>query len=347
MAPQARAFFDMLSSIVADPKPSGIPKIEIPDLDLPVPPAQRSAPPAPRVMSAPPVSRPASLSPSAAADLGGDFGGMEIERGMSAPPASHARPGGYPNVAIEMGPSTTGDAFDMGMEIERGGGMSPGSLPPSITTSRHPGATSGRPSSPSSGSGLDIAYGRSDLDRARRNAGPAEPGIGEKILGVAISLIVCLGAVGALAKFAHKSGRSVIGLLPRAFDATSTVQSGAIAGSLLILAIGVGFVGVKGRHRSYAMILSAAALLIGSLAMVTVTLISTEEHPTPPDGALLMPWVIPAALVLLGLGMAGKGLPLFLQGGARRVLTLVVALIGGALIFGGIELSAFASRIPF
>lgn len=324
---------------------------QIPDLDLPVP----SAPPAsrPNVSAAPAPSgaekKVPSLAPGALADLGGDFGG-EIERGpaVSAPPASRSSGrAGYPNVAIDMSPSSMGGgAFgdDFGMEIERGGGLS---APPAIS-SRSPaaGVHSAPPlSRPSGGgSGLDVAYQRSDLQRRARVADA--PGVGERILAGVLSLVICVGVAGALFKFVHRAGRSVIGLLPHAFDASSTVQSGVVAGSLLVLAIAVGFIGVKAHPRSYAMIGSAATLLIASLAMVTVTLVSTEQNPMPPDGALLIPFALPAAVALLGLGIAWRGVPLFLRGGARRVLTLLVATIGGGLLFAAIEFSALASRIP-
>ena len=49
------------------------------------------------------------------------------------------------------------------------------------------------------------------------------------------------------------------------------------------------------------MIGSGGTWLLASLAMITVTLVATDEHPTPPDGALLIPYVVPLGLLLLGL----------------------------------------------
>ena len=80
--------------------------------------------------------------------------------------------------------------------------------------------------------------------------------------------------------------------------------------------------------------------------MVTVTLVSTEEHPAPPDGALLIPYVVPFAILMLGLGVAGRGPSLFLRGGARRASSVLAAVAGGAIAFAAVELSALASRLP-
>lgn len=200
---------------------------------------------------------------------------------------------------------------------------------------------SGRPS----GSGLDVAYQRAD--RAPRPVAPRGPSTGAKVGALAVTAIVFVGSVAGLLKVVHRAGRSVVGLLPRAFDATSTVSSGAVAISLLIAAITVGFIGVKGHPRSWAMISSAASLLIGSLAMVTVTLVSTEENPTPPDGALLMPWVVPMGLAFLGLGIAGRAMSMFAWGGVkRRVLAPLLAILAAVVFFGGVELSALGARLP-
>ena len=265
---------------------------------------------------------------------------MALERGpASAPPASASRlPAGNgkgDGVAISIS-----NDDDFGMEIERGGAIA--SLPPASTG--RPMATasaSGRPAS--SGPGLDVTYRRLDLKRIVETG----PSTGVKIAARAVPLVFFLATSAALQNLAHRSGgRDVMSLLPHAFDATSTVQSGSCAIGALVLAIAIGFIAVKSRPRSYAMFASAAALLVASLAMVTVTLVSTEENPIPPDGALLIPYVVPAAVFFLGLGIAGRGPSLFLAGGARRIGAVVAAMAGGALVFAAIEISALAARLP-
>lgn len=230
------------------------------------------------------------------------------------------------------------------MEIERGGAMTSltptsSARPSGAATSAPPGG-SGRPRADVSG--LDVAYRRLD-------ARPVEvgPSLGERIAGWTIPLVLLVGTIALLVKVAHQpGGRSVLRLLPHAFDASSTIQSGAAAIGALIGAIAIGFIGVKATPRSYAMIGSAAALLVASLAMVTVTLVSTDEEPIPPDGALLIPYVVPLAIFLLGLGVAGRGPSLFFGGGARRLGAALAGSLGGALVFAAIELSAIAARLP-
>jgi hypothetical protein len=267
---------------------------------------------------------------------------MSLERGpaLFSPPASRQPPAR--EVAIQIG----GDDDDFGLEIERGGalvGVTPASSmrPGGPASARPAPTTSGRPASLASG--LEVAYKRFDLERrAPVDEGPSAK---EKALAWVVTVLAFLGMGALLFKLAHRQGgRSLIAMLPHAFDATTTVQSGAVSLVALALAIAIGFIGVKARPRSWAMFGSAVMILLASLAMVTVTLVSTEEHPAPPDGALLIPYVVPASLVLLGLGVARRGVGLFLDGGGRRAATVLVAAVGGALVFAGIELSALASR---
>ena len=92
-------------------------------------------------------------------------------------------------------------------------------------------------------------------------------------------------------------------------------------------------------------ILSGAALLLLSLAMVTVTLASTGDNPTPPDGALLVPFLAPAVLALLGLGLWGRAARIFTRAyGARKLGGLPLALIAGGLAFAAFEISKLAAR---
>jgi hypothetical protein len=298
--------------------------LAIPDLDLPPPSVKTSGRPQPVISNKP--------APPAAAD----FGGIEIERGggLSAPPSGAMR--AAPHVAIEIG---GGDDFDM--ELERGGAIV--SQPPASSgrpiASRAPASMSGRPQT----SGLDVAYRRMD-PKVVVATGPSSA---QKVLARVLPLVMFVGTIAGLVKVAHRpGGLHVLSLMPHAFDASSTAQSGGFAGGALVLAIGLGFVGLTLRPRSYAFVVSAAALVITSLAMVTVTLVSTDEHPGPPDGALLIPYVLPFAVLAIGFGLAGRGRHLFLRGGASRGLALLAALGGGAVVFAAIEISKLASRLP-
>jgi hypothetical protein len=269
---------------------------------------------------------------------------MDLERGpaLSAPPAAMTAaraPGAARPVTIDIG---GGDELDM--EIERGGAMV--SLPPASSgrpgaavSNRPPTSVSGRPGA----SGLDVAYRRLDA----RPVVAKGPSFAQKLVAWTLPTALCLGTIAGLLKLAHRAGgRSITSFMPHAFDASSTTQSGAVAAAALVLAIALGFTGLKLTPRSYAMVGSATALVLTSLAMVTVTLVSTEEHPTPPDGALLIPYVVPLGILLLGLGIAGRGPSQFLRGGARRAVSVISGLAGGAIAFAAIEISALASRLP-
>lgn len=268
-------------------------------------------------------------------DSGNDFD-MALERSNITSPAASPQPSRQ--VAISIG-----ETNEFEMEFERTG---PFMAPPTSGRPIASGSVSNRPniSARPASSGLDVAYQRSDLEPREVAAGPSS---GEKIAAYALTAVGFGGAIAALWKVAHRhGGRSVSGLLPHAFDASSSVQSGAFALGALVAAIALGFVGLKTRPRSNAMIVAAGMLIIASLAMVTVTLVSLDEHPQAPDGALLIPYVLPLALLLFGVGIAGRGVPIFLRGGIRRGASILVGAIGGALVFGAIELSAIASRFP-
>lgn len=297
---------------------------DVPDLDLPPPNAPPSRP------------KPDAEPPRAQAELGDDFG-SDFERGMAPPPTAAAARVASPQVSIDLK-----DDDDFDMEIERGGAL----VSVSPSSSLRSGPTSNRPAnarSRASGSGLEIAYRRMDAV-ARVARGPSTT---VKVLAWTLPIALFVGTLAGLVKLAHRAGgRDLVRLVPRAFDASSTVQSGAVAGGALVLAIALGFLGLKLRPRSYAMLGSAAALVLTSLAMVTVMLVSTEEHAAPPDGALLIPYVVPLAILMLGFGVAGRGPSLFLRGGGRRASGVLAAVTGGALAFAAIELSALASRLP-
>ena len=94
--------------------------------------------------------------------------------------------------------------------------------------------------------------------------------------------------------------------LPHAFDGTSATESGALALVSLVVAVTVVFVGLRIRPHAWAIVVAGGMLLLLALAMVTVTLASTGENRTPPDGALLVPYLLPGGLVLLALGIAGR-----------------------------------------
>ncbi|MBX3225788.1 MAG: hypothetical protein KIT84_30575 [Labilithrix sp.] len=299
----------------------------VPDLDLPASGASSKRPAAP---TAP--ARPAAPASGDDDDL---FGGG-IERGISAaaPVASNPHHQGKA-VAIQFGAAEDDDPF--GDAIERGAGTF--SSPPASAPSRAS-ASSRAPVPIASGpASLDLAYKPTNTARAAE-----EPDVSflESAGARVVPLVGCIAVVAAALKFLHRPGRFAIGgLLPHALDASSTVQSGVFAGVALILAIGVGYYGFKTRPRSWAIVTAGALFLIASLAVVTVTLVSLEEAPSPADGGRLIPYVVPLAVLLFGLGVTSRGIEPFLDGGARRALSFGLGLLGGAIVYAGMALSAF------
>lgn len=282
---------------------------EIPDLDLPTS-SQR-----PAASTSTPARAPAP-------DSGSDLFGGGIERGTgSLPPPTSAGTRGKA-ISVDFGVPGGGDEWDNG--IERGGGYEPSVSARAPVSARGPAERS-----------LDVAY--------KRPVGPApsdEPSFLEKLGGRALALVGLAGIVVPAVRFVPgRSAFAVMKLMPHAFDATSLVQSGVIGGACLVASIAVGYLGIRARPRSWAMIGSGFVFLIALLVMVTIALVATDEDPAPPDGARLIPYLLPAALALLGLGISGRGQEPFYDGGVRRALPFACGVAGGLVLFVALALS--------
>jgi hypothetical protein len=215
---------------------------------------------------------------------------------------------------------------DDSMEIQRGGALISEEPARSVRTSRSP-AGSAAPS-------LELAHPRRPAPAPHVERGPKA---GERILAWCVPLVLCGATLAALVKLAHRPGRSVLLLAPHVFDASSVALSGGAAGALLVLAIAIGYAGFRLEPRSYALVGSAAALLLASLAMVTIALVATEEHAFPPDGARLMPYLLPLALTLGGIASVLRGPTKYLDD--ARLQAGAAGIIGGGLLFAALELS--------
>lgn len=238
--------------------------------------------------------------------------------------------------AAAAAPVDTGiDELDM--EIERDGAMAALASMQSATSVRAPIVAS-------TATGLEVAHTRPVGAPRRAAFDDDEPSPLARALAFAAAVVVAGGAAAALVKLAHRAGgRAIAAMLPHAFDATSALQSGIVSGVLLVLSIGLGFAGLRLRPRSWAMVVSGGAMLLASLAMVTVTLLSTEENPGDVDGVLVIPYLVPLATFALALGVAGRAARLFAREGAASKLAAVpAAAIAGALAFLAIETSPLA-----
>ena len=263
------------------------------------------------------------------------------------PPSLPLPPPAVPAHGIEF--KTTDDDDDFDMPIER----NLVSAPMQTTTSGRPSGlnTDGPPSSRRSlpsGSGLDLgAPGRLSARPARTTSRGREPGFFAKLLGFVVALVL-FGATGAalVRLLHHAGGRSVTAYLPHAFDGTSANESGVVAVVCLVVAGSIVYLGLQLRPHAWWIIISGGALLLLALAMVTVTLASTGENPTPPDGVLLVPYLLPAAFALLALGMCGRAARIFTRShGARKIGGVPIALIAGALVFAAFEISRLAAKL--
>jgi hypothetical protein len=237
-------------------------------------------------------------------------------------PASRPKPSA-PVAAAPPAPPQE-DFGDFGdMEIERGGHVM---VPPSSSAApRVPPSASMK-----AASGLELAAPRS-VPRPRADLPPSTR---DRLVARAITSATFAGAAfGLFETVAWRS--SVSSLWPHAFDATSSIQSGAVAITAIVIGTAIGAIGLKLRPRSTALIGSAAAWLITSLAMITVALVATEEHAAPADGALLVPYTAPLAILLVGLGLAARAPALWLRRGSHRALALVAGAGGGLLAFVG------------
>jgi len=292
----------------AAPAATDVPDLVIPSLGTPFRPAPASsAAPAPSATPASSAAAPALPPPSvrtrAAAPVDDDDGDMEIERNLVSPAAG-------------MGGGAIGRASSPGAEPRAGA---------------------------RGGSGLEISHVRS-TSRSHADDDDDEPSAGARVVGLVAATVLAGAAAAGLFRVAYRPGGvSVTRLLPHAFDGSSAPESGVVSLVALALAVAVGFAGVKSSPRSWSMVGSGGALLLLALAMVTVTLASTGDNPTPPDGVLLVPYLLPAAVLLFSLGVAGRAGVLFARGGvARRLGAVPVALLAGALGFLAFAISRFA-----
>ncbi|MDB5219416.1 MAG: hypothetical protein JWO86_7343 [Myxococcaceae bacterium] len=289
----------------------------------------------------PPMSAPPSSGRGSAPVLPAPALGTSVR--ASTPSVPTQQPGGGRSIAFDGGDD---DEFDM--EIERNVA---GTSLPTAQSSRSSGTHAAPRASGGhrvAGTGLELAApSRMAREASARDEEYSEPGFGMKALGLALATIIGGGTAVALWKYAnyvhHAGGFDVTRAMPHAFDGTSATESGAISLASLVLALIVGFVGLRFKPHAWAVVAAGGTLLLLALAMVTVTLASTGENPTPPDGALLVPYLFPAAVLMVAIGVNGRAARLFAVGhGARRVAFVPLAAIAGAIAFFAFEASRLA-----
>ena len=263
---------------------------------------------------------------------------------VTAPPPVSVRSAAPPKADPTMGAgrnlSFDDDDDEFDMEIERGSATS--SLA-NATSSRAPGAA------PRSAGGMRPGLELAQPSRMAREGAAQpqyadEPGFGIKLAGLLIATVIAGGTAFSLWKYVyHARGFDVTRALPHAFDGTSATESGVVSLVGLIVAVGLGFAGLKVRPYAWAIVAAGGTALLLAIAMVTVTLGSTGENSVPPDGGLLVPYLLPATVLLLSLGLVGRaGRHFAVAYGARKALTLPLSAIAGAIGYLAFEVSRFA-----
>ncbi len=182
----------------------------------------------------------------------------------------------------------------------------------------------------------------------RRIELPAETTPNPSYAKLALSLVLSLGAfVAALAglrRVCPKAPWHILAMMPRAFDGSSQKHSGVAAFAAFVAALFLTYIGVRLRPVSRLMVASSAVMFLVSLAMVTVVLAASPSNPVPPDGARLIPYMVPLALLISGLATALRAVPLGLSHGLGVLLaSLMVGAVGGALTFVALQTSPFAA----
>jgi hypothetical protein len=281
--------------------------------------SQLSIPTIPELRPTALIAKPAPKAPAGPSPFDDDDDDMEIDRNVANDPMA------IPHV----GRARAG--------APRGGGLEPGraaGYPPGLEIDRRP----------------------SPAERWR--AGEEEEGFeGDdertllfKILDAVLVLASFGGAGYALVRFAHRgAGWRFLKLAPAAFDGSSMGWSGGMAVGLIAVAAALGVFGWLARPRSWGYFLGALGALVSGAAMVTVTMAITPEGlETPPDGARLLPWILP----IVPLGVALRWVRSAWTKGERggffpRVVGILVAGAAALAAFAALELLCGAGlRIP-
>ncbi len=340
------------------PVASAPPAQKIPSFN---PPAQKVPSFNPPVQSAPPYSAPPVQPPAhwGAAPMVPDLEIAPSTRQpvVSAPPPSNrggATASKQPPASVRSGapprvdPASMGGGKTLSFDDDEDGGDFDMEIERNVATTSVAHATSSRAQGgarPGGRPGLELAA-PSRMAREGASARPQyadEPGFGMKLAGFILSAAIAGGTAFSLWKYVyHARGFDVMRKVPHAFDGTSAMQSGAVSLVALIVAVVLGFVGLKLKPYAWAIVSAGGLMLLLAIAMVTVTLGSTGEN-VPPDGGLLVPYLLPASVLLLAVGLVRRaGRRFAVAEGARKVLFVPFAAIAGAVGYVAFEVSRFA-----
>lgn len=238
-----------------------------------------------------------------------------------------------PSTASRASAADLDDVLDLSLDRGRGVGVG-GPSPPSTRRGE-------------AGSGLDVGYDRIAAERAAA-AAQRGPGTLVRVAALVVPVVVTLTTFAGLSWSLHRQGGvSLLHLAPSAFDGRSLAASGAVVAGFFASALLVGALALRRAPRSRSLIASAIVLLLAMLGMLTVALAATEENPLPPDGALVVPFLIPAALAFMALAaFLAARLRFRREGAAPKGRAVLFAALAGALSFAALELSPLAALVP-
>jgi serine/threonine-protein kinase len=307
----------------AIPAPAPIPIEPIPELDLP----RRSRP---DMRAATPLP---SSSPMLAA--------APPPSGRPTPPLSSASMPAAGPASVRMSPTPRAPAPP---PAGPGQGASFDSEPPPAAQLELDVA----PSSASAPWRRAALHGQKPKPAASKEATGERAGVAHVVLSIARARALAGGAGAALLRFVHRpAGLSLKSALPSAFDGTSGPTAGVVALSAVVLTVAIGALGLRA-PRSYAMLFAAFGNLLVAMVMIVVTFSTTpSETPTPPEAGIIVPFVVPLVPLGLAAWALGYARRQWLEGGARRALLVLFAVVSGALGFLAFEVSPATHLFPW
>lgn len=232
---------------------------------------------------------------------------LELDRPQRSPSIPHAEPGA----------STTLP--------------SPEPAPPPLASPASPEATL---TSSGTRPRIDLPAGLTTTGSGHRRAPRVTPPLGATRIAIASGIAggTALVLTAALHGVAHA-------IVSRALSGVSLVASGAAALTMLVLAPTLGAVAWRG-ERSKPLLAAAGAGLLTALALIAVAL-GADGDATPPEAAVVVPWVAPFILVGLVVHLAQRARARFSDDGETTPVYVSAGAVGVCL-FLAFEVSPLA-----
>jgi hypothetical protein len=195
-------------------------------------------------------------------------------------------------------------------------------------------------------SAMPIEVARPPPSRARISSEPEAPEVRPFDAGSVLSLfIVAVGfaaAAAPLVRFVHRSfGWKLPAFFHYALDGGSAIWSGSAALATLALTIVFAIMGTYARPRSAAYLFSGLGMLLVAISLIIIAFTVGPDGPPeiPPDGARLVPFVVPAIPLGIGLRLLRNAWTACeVRTAGARLKGLLAAAASGATLFVAVEL---------